>query len=432
MTEDEQSLRRELEKKRRQVERIESSFTYRLAKIISYSGRPFYFVGKKVLGRRAKRKYQTPESKLTSLKKTNDCMVFFPTNGVGFGHFTRLLAIARRVKKYSPTTEIIFFTTASTLHISEAHGFTSYRIPGRYRFDDGPDGATIWNTMVEEHLGDVLDRHLPKLIVFDGATPYNGLLDALARRPWVKAAWVRRGMHKKGTTMPNLEMLNQFEILIHPGDAIPDAAPKIPDGWNGEIIECEPIIYADESDLLPREVVRRQWGINESTTIVYISLGAGNINDIGSEINNVLDELEKYPDTIAVIGESLIGERIETVRENIRILRDYPAMRYARGFDFAIIAGGYNSYHEMIHFGIPTICIPNTQTKTGDQVARANANPLNKVLKMHRAGRDELSIIINEYHPLHGHTIGNLEWEPNEAKNGAEYVAKKLNNPPPV
>ena len=31
-----------------------------------------------------------------------DCIVLFPTNGVGFGHFTRLYAVARSIRKLSP------------------------------------------------------------------------------------------------------------------------------------------------------------------------------------------------------------------------------------------------------------------------------------------------------------------------------------------
>ena len=31
-----------------------------------------------------------------------ECVIFFPTNGVGLGHFTRTLAVARRLKKADP------------------------------------------------------------------------------------------------------------------------------------------------------------------------------------------------------------------------------------------------------------------------------------------------------------------------------------------
>ena len=34
------------------------------------------------------------------------------------------------------------------------------------------------------------------------------------------------------------------------------------------------------------------------------------------------------------------------------------------------MAGGYNSYHEAIHFGLPTICYPNIKTAKDNQLKR--------------------------------------------------------------
>ena len=53
----------------------------------------------------------------------NRDIVMFPTNGVGFGHFTRLLAVAKKIQKTNPDLEIVFFTTMPTLHILSKFGF---------------------------------------------------------------------------------------------------------------------------------------------------------------------------------------------------------------------------------------------------------------------------------------------------------------------
>ena len=47
-----------------------------------------------------------------SLQK-RECVVMFPTNGVGFGHFTRMLALAKRMKSKNENLEVIFFTIAT-------------------------------------------------------------------------------------------------------------------------------------------------------------------------------------------------------------------------------------------------------------------------------------------------------------------------------
>jgi UDP:flavonoid glycosyltransferase YjiC (YdhE family) len=45
---------------------------------------------------------------------------------------------------------------------------------------------------------------------------------------------------------------------------------------------------------------------------------------------------------------------------------------YFKAFDASIQAGGYNSFHEMRTFGLPTLFYPNMNTGMDDQLARCN------------------------------------------------------------
>src|SRR5690606_5154986 len=40
-------------------------------------------------------------------------------------------------------------------------------------------------------------------------------------------------------------------------------------------------------------------------------------------------------------------------------------------FDYAVVAAGYNSFHETLRFGVPALFVPNDATSLDDQVARA-------------------------------------------------------------
>ena len=66
----------------------------------------------------------------------------------------------------------------------------------------------------------------------------------------------------------------------------------------------------------------------------------------------------------------MLGERINFDNPRVRILRDYPNAYYYKDIDFAIIAGGYNSFHEVLEHSIPSICYPNLKTGRDDQLAR--------------------------------------------------------------
>ena len=58
-------------------------------------------------------------------------------------------------------------------------------------------------------------------------------------------------------------------------------------------------------------------------------------------------------------------------RRGVRYLSAFPNARYFRAFDFAVSAAGYNSFHELLHHGLPCIFLPNDNQKVDDQRARA-------------------------------------------------------------
>ncbi len=64
----------------------------------------------------------------------------------------------------------------------------------------------------------------------------------------------------------------------------------------------------------------------------------------------------------------------------------YPLSRYLRAFDAAVVAAGYNSYHEMVMAGVPAAYVPNLATTTDDQLARAEHAAVGRV-RSERAGR---------------------------------------------
>ena len=83
--------------------------------------------------------------------------------------------------------------------------------------------------------------------------------------------------------------------------------------------------------------------------------------------------LNEHENVHMVVGESIIGDRLKLKGDRVRIIRDYPNSLLFNAFDFAIMAGGYNSYHEAIAFALPTLFIPNLDTGMDDQLARVQA-----------------------------------------------------------
>lgn len=295
-----------------------------------------------------------------------NAILFVPTNGAGLGHLTRLLAIARRVKRLDPSKKIIFHTTSSAMHLILQEGFLGYHLPSKMLFPQEMS-AKQWNAILRDHLETVMSIHQPETIVFDGAFPYAGLIASMRKTQGMRKIWVKRGQHKEGKAELVETKEKEFDEVYVPGEA----------GGNNNLRKegiktyCEPVLYLDRDELKDRESVRRQWNIPEGMKVIYVQLGAGKINDIHSTISILLNELLKREDVFVVIGESIIGNRMDLKMDRVMTLRDYPNSIYFNAFDLIVTATGYNTFHEVMYFGVPSILIPNENTKTDDQVARA-------------------------------------------------------------
>lgn len=296
--------------------------------------------------------------------RTNS-IVLFPTNGVGFGHFTRMYSVARALRKQDPEMEIIFFTTMPTLHIPYVDNYATYHLAGKYKHKD-MDSST-WNMLVEEMLTLVLETHNPRYFMFDGAFPYRGMLNSIFGRDEITRIWMRRGMFRKGSSIP-VDSIEYFDLIVHPGDAIDVKDSELEHSVS--TLKTPPITLLSNDELLSREKSRGRLNLPQDARVTYVQLGAGQINNIDSEIRITIDALLTYSDMHVVLGESMLGERLYFSHERVHLLRDYPNSMYYNGFDFAIQAGGYNSFHEMRSIGMPTLFYPNMNTGMDDQYAR--------------------------------------------------------------
>lgn len=307
----------------------------------------------------------SPGEKLPPIEGVGESVLFVATNGVGLGHLTRCLSVARRMKKLRPETEIIFLTTSLALTVLQREGFVVYCIPSKMLIKN--ISYAQWNALLKNMMSELLQLYGFDAVIFDGALPFASVTAALAEEKDIPRIWIRRGSEKSVELMEQRDAAEKdFDYVIMPKEA--GEACGTPDGKH---ISVPPIICLDKKELWAREDVRRYLKIPMDKIAVYIQLGAGNINNIDSDINRVVTELRKNPNIVMVLGESIIGNELKIIEDDIIVLKDYPNSKYFNGFDFAVSACGYNSFHELIYFGVPTIFIPNMHQDVDDQYARA-------------------------------------------------------------
>jgi UDP-N-acetylglucosamine--N-acetylmuramyl-(pentapeptide) pyrophosphoryl-undecaprenol N-acetylglucosamine transferase len=71
-----------------------------------------------------------------------------------------------------------------------------------------------------------------------------------------------------------------------------------------------------------------------------------------------------------VVAEWLMSEQPLQLPQGVVRVRRFPLSRFFRAFDAAISAVGYNSLHELIFAGLPTLFVPNENPSQDDQLAR--------------------------------------------------------------
>ncbi|QUH18600.1 glycosyltransferase [Alkaliphilus sp. B6464] len=359
----------------------------------------------------------------SSIKSIKNSILFMPTNGAGLGHLTRTLAIARRIRKIDPNREIIFFTTSPAINLILQEGFLAYYIPSKMFFPDYI-WSNQWNELLEKQLKLILQLHQPKTFVYDGAFVYYGVIAATEGIIPLKRIWIKRKQNKPGNDVETKNKENFFHHIIIPGEY------KINLDSQAEIKYhyCNPVIYLDKSELLSKDKVKEIFKISNEYKLVYIQLGAGNINDIDSTLSILLSILEKRKDLYFVVGESIIGgKRLEISRERLLILKDYPNSRYYNAFDLAISAAGYNTFFELMHFGVPSIFIPNEKTKSDDQLIRSMlAEKAKAAIVLRSPNYQELENAIDYAINISNNMIMRNNTQKLNIQNGAEDIAKLI------
>jgi UDP:flavonoid glycosyltransferase YjiC (YdhE family) len=290
-------------------------------------------------------------------------VLFMTSNGTGLGHLTRSMAIARRL---DPGVEPLFLTLSAAAPVVRRQGFLveymgSYDTPGA--------GSHLeWSRRLRTRLAGVLADARPAVIVFDGAHPYPAAVEAMGAVPGLTKVWSRRPLWRARRGRPILALAAAFDVVLEPGELAAEDDAGLTVGRRGEAVRVDPIVLCDESELLAREEAERALGLEPGRLNVLVALGQG--ARVDAAVQRCLTRLAAEPGVQVAALESSISSRLD-VPDTVTLLRDtYPVSRYYRAFDFAVSAAGYNAYHELIRFAVPTLFVPMPR-ELDDQSVRA-------------------------------------------------------------
>ncbi len=290
-------------------------------------------------------------------------VLFVSSNGTGMGHLARLIAMARR---HTPAVHPQFLSLSRAVPVVSSEGFTWDYAPSRGDLGMGP---RRWNRVFARRLAAVLERERPAAVIYDGTYPYDGLLWGLREAPGTRTVWSRRGMWRPGQTARQLARSTFFDLIVEPGE-LAAAADRGATAARHDALRVGPITLLDADELVPREEAARVLAIDAERPTVLLNLGAGNLSDQSTDLGLFVARLLAEPDLQILLIQPLIADEVAEF-DRVHARSVFPISRYLRAVDFAVAAAGYNSFHELVGFGVPTVFVPTTSTQLDDQVARA-------------------------------------------------------------
>lgn len=293
-------------------------------------------------------------------------VLFASSNGIGIGHLAQQMAVAQRLpKRLKP----VFATMSYAMKIATDEGYHTHFLPHHHGVDAVPGD---WNDVLAEELFDLITHLRPTVFAYDATAVFDGVAAALAMDPNLFSIWVRRPMWRE-SHRPFLEMAKAFDAVIEPGELADDFDHGPTKDIRDQVLLVSPVLHLEPDERLDCAAARLFFGVPEGMTVVALQLGSGSNFDMRGVREGVLKALLDRPDTLVLDIRSPIRADFapdEPVGPRHRIVELFPSFRYSRAFDAAIVAPGYNTFHENILGAVPSLFVPNEADEMDLQLNR--------------------------------------------------------------
>jgi hypothetical protein len=288
-------------------------------------------------------------------------LLLISSNGSGMGHLTRLMAYARRAE---PDLAPHFLSLSQAVWVVTQYGF-----PFEYLPSAKATGLINrhWKDLFIERVSDVVRRLRPAVVVFDGTRPYEGIQEVRELYPEACWVWSRRGMWRHGQCAEYLDRTAWFDDVLSPGEFAEAYDRGATSKAGGERLGA--VTLLDTEELEDRDTARRALRLPLDQRLALVAPPSDDGNYTSQETAAVLEALRRLGVGICVTQTEIAPSF--RARGDVHVVREFPLSRRFRAFDLAVSAAGYNSFHELLRFGIPTLFIPKLTTALDDQRGRA-------------------------------------------------------------
>jgi len=302
----------------------------------------------------------------------------YALNGLGIGHVVRVRAVTRWMRKLAPSMGIeleCFYVTSCDADSSRVFdGVPVFKVPSRVTIKKANSNEDFVYA-ARDCVWAILERLRPDLMIVD--TVPSGTFNEFIAVPGIdpfrlcrRRAFIHRPVREEAAQKERfLSMLSRYDLILVP-DLAENTSISLPHLPAERVHFCGPIISYDHSELLDRTAALAALGVADSPLNIYVSTGGGGHPDADRHIRAICHALQEMNDAQVLIGAGPLyrGEKFEG--RGIVWLNNPEMGPYLRAMDVAISGAGYNSFHELMLAGIPTIFMPLTAA-LDDQQQRA-------------------------------------------------------------
>lgn len=304
-------------------------------------------------------------------------VAFYAVNGLGLGHVTRLLSIARALRRLRPDVEVLFLTSSEADGVIYREGFAAVKLPSKtIREEVGLDKrrylklaqSVTWNTLAAFE---------PDVLVVD-TYPMGSFEELIPVLRWKQRnVFVFREQRPEAAAAPLLQAtLPLYDAVVVPHLGV-EAVGPVPEPH--KLHAVGPILIRERGELPTRDEARRRLGLGLDERVVYASFGGGGDPDGRVALEVTAEAVRALAGHRLVVGAGpLFRGGPPVVPGALVVAGVYPALDVLPAMDVAVTAAGYNAVHELCLAGVPAVLVPfarvlDDQGKRASEVAAAGA-----------------------------------------------------------
>lgn len=283
--------------------------------------------------------------------------LFYAVNGLGLGHLTRLVGLARQIRQRSPEAQFLFLTTSEAEWLLWQEGFASVKVPSLTACRRSGLRHSTYSCLLHTVVVNTIAAFRPHVLVVDTFPAGSGqeLLPVLrwdGRQVFIYREQ-RSSICQDAWFQNVLKLYDLILIPHHPPEVSLPLPEEVPAEWVGSML------IRSKTESLSRQEARQRLQLPLEGSLLYVGFGGGGDPEYEQLRHWVLEQAAHFPQWHFVYSLPPLG-RVAPVSQqsNIHCISYYPLAECWSAFDAAISAVGYNTTAELLHHGVPTIWVP--------------------------------------------------------------------------